>query len=174
MAIVFAGLVGSPRAAVPCSAIVGTPTTWVRDSDVIVRVRAVQELGSRVRGTLEERRERYAATGRQYGTSVKFVVLETLKGQAPLGAIELEGELTVGDDFNNRPVPYDFVRKAGRSGNCYAFQYKQGAEYLLICRIRNGLLTPHWAPMAATNEQLTGPDDDWLGWVRQQLASSRQ
>ena len=82
---------------------------------------------------------------------------------------ELEGELTEENDPNDRPAPYDFVRPDGRSGNCYAFHYKRGAEYLLLCRIRNGALTPHWASLGATNEQLFGPDDSWLAWVREQL-----
>jgi len=174
IAIVVLGMIGCASApALACTAIVGTPVTWVGDAEVILRVRAVEERGARIRGSFQERRAWLDATGRQFGTTVKFEVLEVLKGQKPEGAIEFEGELTERDDFNDRPAPYDFIRPGGRSGNCFAFHYKKGADYLLLCRIRDGRLTPHWAALGATNEQLIGPDDKWLGWVRQQLASPR-
>lgn len=174
IAIVVLATIGFPGpSAFACSAIMGTPATWVSDSEVILRVRAVEELGVRIRGSLQERRAWHNATDRQFGTTVKFEVLEVLKGQTPGDALELEGELTAQDDPNDRPVPYNFVRPGGRSGNCYAFYYRQGAEYLLLCRIRNGSLTPHWASLGATNEQLFGPDDKWLGWIRQELRSAR-
>jgi hypothetical protein len=170
--LVLATLVFVPASALACTGIMGTPVRWVRDSEVILRVRAVEEHGTRIRG-IQELRAWHDATGRQFGTTVQFEVLEVLKGQASVDAIELEGELTERDDPNDRPAPYDFVRPGGRSGNCFAFHYKKGAEYLLLCRIRDGSLTPHWATLGATNEQLFGSDDRWLGWVRQELKSAR-
>ena len=163
--------VGPP--ALACTAIRGTPAEWVHHSEVILRVRAVEEHGTRIRGRLQHLRAADEATGRQFGTTVRFEVLEVLKGDASGETIEFEGELIERDDFNDRPAPYDFVRPGGRSGNCYAFGYKQGAEYLLLCRIRDRSLTPYWATLGATNEQLLGPDDKWLGWVRQQLKNAR-
>jgi hypothetical protein len=70
------------------------------------------------------------------------------------------------DDFNDRPVPYDWVRSSGTSGSCFAFDYREGAEYLLFLRSIGGVLTPYWAPLAPTNEQVTGPEDPWVIWTR--------
>ena len=79
----------------------GTPATWVSGAEVILRARAVEERGSRIRGNVQESRAWYDATGRRLGTTVTFEVLEVLKGQTPGTAIELEGELTERDDFND-------------------------------------------------------------------------
>lgn len=113
-----------------------------------------------------------ALSTRQYvmfDTTVTFGVLEVLKGTPPATVVAFEGRLTDGDDPNDRPVPYDWVRPGGRSGRCFAYVYKKGGEYLLFLRTRKGELTPYWATMAATNEELSGRDDKWLAWVRVHL-----
>jgi hypothetical protein len=107
-------------------------------------------------------------------TQVVFKVLRVLKGSLASDAtITLTGHLESSDDWNDRPVPYDFVRRGGRQGNCYAFGYRQDGEYLLFL---NPGSTPgetawiaHWAALSPTNEQLRGPDDPWLKWVVQQI-----
>ena len=35
-----------------------------------------------------------------------------------------------------------------------------------MLRWQEGRLTPYWAALAATNEQVRGHDDPWLRWVR--------
>jgi hypothetical protein len=79
----------------------------------------------------------------------------------------IEGRLVAGDDFNDQPPPYTFVRPAGRHGGCYASEYQTGAQFLLILKFHgDGSLTPYWEGLAPTNEQLHGPDDPWLKVVR--------
>lgn len=113
-------------------------------------------------------------------TQVVFEVLEVLKGEVPTSALHFNGVLSDADDANDKAVPYSFVRPGGRHGNCFALGYRPGAEYLLLLRSSSaalesapGALTPYWAPLGATNEQLTGgATDPWLVWVRQQITKS--
>jgi len=83
--------------------------------------------------------------------------------------ITVEGELTDRDDPNDRPASYGFVRPLGRGGDCFARYYRRGGEFLMFCRVTNGRLNPYWASLGATNEQLFGPDDKWLAWVRREI-----
>jgi mannose-6-phosphate isomerase-like protein (cupin superfamily) len=66
----------------------------------------------------------------------------------------------------------------GRGGSCWAFHYKDGAEFLLFLKrhdpneedsVEWGEVTPYWASMAPTNEQLHSPDGAWLRWVKDYL-----
>lgn len=111
-------------------------------------------------------------------TQVRFTIIEVLKGRLPSSTIEFNGVLSKRDDRNDHPVPYTFVRPGGRWGNCFALEYRIGAEYLLLLRRREvppadpqpKELTPYWAPLSPTNEQLFGgAGDGWLVWVRQTL-----
>jgi hypothetical protein len=72
------------------------------------------------------------------------------------------------DDFNSGTVPYQMVRSAGQRGDCHAREYRAEAEYLLLLQ-QLGVegLSAHWKPLAPFNEQLRGPDDPWLIWVRE-------
>ncbi len=102
--------------------------------------------------------------------SIEFRVLEVLKGGDFPEALSIAGTLEEKDDFNDRPVPYDFVRPGGRLGMCHAANYKKGAEYLLfLMRYRQKLL-PYGA-LAPANEQLRSAHDPWLIWVRNYLAA---
>ena len=75
--------------------------------------------------------------------------------------------------MNNLPVPYVMVRPSGRAGACFARSYQRDGEYLLFLKKVNGKLTPLLGlALGATNEQITGADDPWVAWVRQQLAST--
>jgi hypothetical protein len=103
---------------------------------------------------------------------IEFTVEEILKGEAEPSNIILNGYLTDRDDFNDRPVPYDFVRAGGRGGSCSAYEYKQGAAFLLFLKKIDGKLTVRWYALAPTNEQLHYANDPWLAWVREQLKSS--
>ena len=158
-----------PSVASACTGIMGTPTTWLRDSEAIVRVRALEELGSRRQGSSLQLRDMARATGREFDTKIRFQVLEVLKGNAVGSLLEFEGMLTDRGDRNDGPVPYTFVRGQGRGGNCFAYTYKQGQQYLLILGARGGTLTPYWQTLAATNEQLSDENDQWLAWVRAEL-----
>jgi len=104
---------------------------------------------------------------------IRFDVLEVLKGHLPNEEFTLSGYLANIDDFNDRPVPYDFVRPGGRHGNCFAESYRRDAEHLLFIIVRDGRNTAHWAALAPTNEQLTGNDDAWLTWVRKETEQLR-
>lgn len=111
---------------------------------------------------------RYAATTPQdMGTdaTVQFQVLEVLKG-SPRYRLELEGRLSDQDDFNDEPdVPRRWIRPEGRRGSCFAMSYRQGGTFLLL--MRRG--SPYWSALTPTNEQVTGPGDPWVAWVRKTL-----
>ena len=99
-------------------------------------------------------------------TRGRLRVLETLRGQR-LEVLQVPGGLVGHDDVNAHPPPYDIVRRAGRRGNCFAVSYRTGRQYLLFQR--GG--TPYWAPLSAATEQVSGPQDPWVSWVRQALKS---
>jgi hypothetical protein len=98
---------------------------------------------------------------------VRFNVLDTLKGTAPQQLLDLEGVLSNDDQFNSRAVPYEMTRNA--DFDCYAKSYKPGAGYLLLLKAGDTGITPYWAPLSATNEQLHPDDDPWLAWVKKSL-----
>ena len=151
----------------------------------VERIASSSELISRAEIIVRARAEGLAATKARVGilgilsggtTQVRLRVLEVLKGTFPTTTIEVAGSVSEQDDPNDRPAPYDLVRAGGRRGNCFAVEYRQGAEYLLmLARASHPAyaapddLTPYWAPLAATNEQVFGADDPWLVWVRSAL-----
>ena len=147
----------------PCT-IIGGPLSAERllnEADVVVRVRA-EGLSS-----TPGRRDRVLSAS---PTQVTFAILQVLKGRLSSSTIEFNGSLNNRDDPNERPVPPDFVRPEGRGGNCYALTYRLGAEYLLLLQRQGSQLTPYWAPLSPTNEQLfSGTDDPWFVWVRNKL-----
>lgn len=135
---------------------VAKPEQAVRQAEVIVRVRAAGY--SVPPGEREDDRGLGIVT---------FDVLEVLRGKGVPRSLELPGILTSFDDFNDREIPYDFVRPGGRHGNCWAYEYRHGAEFLLLLdRKDDGTYAVDWLPLAPINEQLRGPDDPWLWWVR--------
>jgi len=99
--------------------------------------------------------------------SIRFGVTEVIRGK-PLRELILEGELVDRVDFNQSPPPYQGARP-NAGGSCWAWQYKTGAQYLLILeKERTGGLTLERYPLAPVNEQLHSEDDPWLLWVRTQ------
>jgi len=162
-------MLGVAGPAWPCSVVGPLPSAerLVSDAEVIARVRA----------------EGLSATPGRPGimaesaTQVRFAILELLKGRLSSSTIEFNGSLTDRDDRNDRAVPYDFIRPGGRGGNCFALAYRAGAEYLLLLRraehpsyAQPNDLTPYWAPLSPTNEQLIdGASDAWFVWVSQAL-----
>lgn len=136
----------------------------VRQSDVIVRARIDQVHDD--------------PGARQALILVRFTVAEVIKGSLAASDVATQGYLENRDDFNEGPVPYDMVRPGGRHGNCVAEVYRQGAEYLLLLKRRDSAspalqLTPYWAALRPTNEQLRGDSDLWLLWVRAEVARQR-
>src|SRR5262249_6368676 len=105
--------------------------------------------------------------------SVTFEVLEVLR--APAGesvkSFAIFGHAVNRDDFNRQPVPYWTVRPSGQTGRCFAEEYHLGAQYLFFLTgpVSDKSLTPYWAPLLPTNEQLRENDDPWLKWVRARL-----
>lgn len=127
---------------------------FVDSASVIVRARALA-----------------ASTG---DTHVRFEILENIRGPDSLSHVALRGVLVARNDFNSGTVPYQMVRSAGQRGDCDAQEYRAGADYLLILQERGGEgLSPHWKPLAPFNEQLHGPDDPWLIWVREVVRRPR-
>lgn len=103
----------------------------------VERIPSASELVRRAEVLVRARAEGLSATTARAGilpggtTRVRFRVLEAIKGALPTTTIEVTGLVSEQDDPNDRPVPYDFVRPRGRHGNCFALEYRQGAEYLL-------------------------------------------
>ena len=168
--LVFA-IVGLAAPAWPCSVVGPLPSAerLVSDAEVIARVRAEG---------LSSTPGRAGAMGGS-PTQVRFAILELLKGRLSSTTIEFNGSLTDRDDRNDGRVPYDSIRPGGRHGNCVALEYRIGAEYLLLLRrgdpgdpayAKGNELTPYWAPLSPTNEQLFGgARDAWFAWVSQEL-----
>jgi Gram-negative bacterial TonB protein C-terminal len=100
---------------------------------------------------------------------VHFRIDEVVKGEHALAYLDLPGYLSTADDFNDRPVPYDFVRPGGRAGSCFANTYRERAEFLLLLKLRDTGYTVDWYALGPTNEQLHAADDPWLEWVRAQV-----
>jgi hypothetical protein len=106
--------------------------------------------------------------------NIQFKVEEVLKGEGIPATLTIEGLLSLVDDFNDHPVPYDMVRPGGRHGSCEVYIYKKDAEFLLFLRKEEGKLTPYWASESPTNEQLRSPDDAWLKWVKEYLQTQEE
>ena len=103
---------------------------------------------------------------------VRFAIVQALRGHAPVELVLL-GDTASRDDFNPEPVPYRIVRRSGQRGNCYAWEYKIGARYLLLLREHRGVLTAQWWPLAPLNEQVRDDLDPWVQWVRQRVEQRR-
>jgi hypothetical protein len=146
-----------------CRAFVPPPEILVQEADVIVRATA-DSYDKAPEGNIQ-------TTGIPEST-IKFKVAETLKGEIS-ELILINGYLTDKDDYNDVSVPYRFVRKGGRSGSCFANSYKEGADFLLFLKKRDGKLTVYWRALAPVNEQLRSNDDEWLLWVKNQLKTTQ-
>jgi hypothetical protein len=102
--------------------------------------------------------------------TVRLRVEEVLLGSALPGEFVVDGWLEDQDDFNDVPLPYRFVRPGGRGGNCFAYGYRPGREYLLFLRKTYEGYTPYWSALGPVNEQVRGADDPWMDWVRAYLS----
>ena len=159
------GVLALPLKVTACRAAPLTPAQLLTNADVIVRATAL--------GYDKAVEANHRTTGMP-GSTVEFRVEEVLKGEHVPATLLVNGYLTDKDDFNDRPVPYDFIRPGGRAGNCFAHSYKKGAEFLLFLKKKEGKLTPYWAALTPTNEQLHSSDDPWLKWVKDNLPTSKE
>ncbi len=152
-------------AAIPITACLGppplSPSVLIARADVIVRATALQYL--------KTPREEMVELDFSSNGNIQFKVEEILKGEGLPATLTIEGLLSAVDDFNERPVPYDMVRPGGRHGSCEVYTYKKDAQFVMFLRKEEGKLTPYWALMSPTNEQLRSPDDPWLKWVKEYL-----
>ena len=157
-------------AAIPSTACLGppplSPSVLITRADVIVRAKTLQYV--------KTRREEMVELDFSSNGNIQFKVEEVLKGEGIPATLTIEGLLSVVDDFNDHPVPYDLVRPSGRHGFCEVYIYKKDAEFLLFLRKEEGKLTPYWASMSPTNEQLRSPDDAWLKWVKEYLQTQEE
>jgi hypothetical protein len=166
IAVTVALFIAAVPSALACSVrSIPIPVELVRLADVIVRARA----------------ERLAPEPGRPGslaaspTQVEFRIVALLKGTLPADRITFNGSFTGRDEPNRDSVPYVHVRPSG-SGECFAVGYRRGAEYLLFLKrashrayAQPDQLTPYWAPLAPSNEQVFGAGDRWEAWVRAQL-----
>ena len=125
-----------------------------READAVVRARAAGTDSLQFR------------PGDRHHPVVVLEVLEVIGGDSVPPSLKVYGWLTDADDFNRAPVPYPAVRPAGQRGSCFAEEYRRGGEFLLLLTWRAGQLTPYWAALAPTNEQIRGRADPWVSWVR--------
>jgi hypothetical protein len=159
------GLFLLPYSVEACSAAALTPAQLSMNAEIIVRATAV--------AYNKAPDEKYRITGLPDST-IEFRVEEILKGENVPDNLVINGYLRDQDDFNDRPVPYDFIRPGGRDGSCIANSYKEGTELLLFLKKKEHEFNPYWAALTPTNEQLRSRDDPWLKWVKDYLQSQRE
>lgn len=133
------------------------PTSLLTARTVIVRARADSSSAGRGRSLLDGR------------SLVHFTVLEVIdSGGIDLRAhLSFAGETSDKADFNTGSVPYHWPRSEAQTGACFAYTYQRGGVFLLLLRGSTiDSLTPYWAPLRPTNEQIRGASDPWVEWVR--------
>ncbi len=98
---------------------------------------------------------------------VTFDVLEVIKGHFADRRLTVAGRMTDVSPSRQRQPPYQQLdcSRAGGCGGCFAYDYRDGAEYLLM--LKGG--APYWASLAPTNEEVSGAQDPWVLWVKSQL-----
>ena len=136
-----------------CTAMLKPADQVIREAEVILLVRAMEP----------------APWMRTSGGMVVLRALDLLKGSYDRPFVTVPGQIR---DYRSDPArrpPYDQIDCVGRvpgCGSCFAQSYREGARYLLL--LKGG--TPYWAPLSPTNEEVSGPDDPWVVWVKRQLA----
>ncbi len=133
----------------------------VQRADAIVRATAVQEL---------RRPDADSVRRIEPPTTVRFRVLEVIWGADVPAEFEVAGTLDGGDEFNRDTVPYLEPRSSALVGMCFSYRYRAAGEYaLLLRREHDGRYTPYWEPLQPVNEQVRGPDDPWIVWLRSEM-----
>jgi hypothetical protein len=160
--LLFCLLFSSASTVYGCQARPTSAQTLISNAEVVVRATAIKY-------TREPQ-----SNIRNYPTEIDFRVEEILKGENVPSSLILNGYLRDKDDYNDRPAPYNFVRKGGRGGSCFAENYKRGAEFLLFLIEIDGKYWLQHYPLAPINEQLRNKDDEWLIWIKNQLQTLKE
>ena len=150
---VLVGSVGGVREVYACTALLKSIDQVIRESETVVRAQVV---ASEPRWRTDPGR-------------ITLRVLEVLKGSYDRPFVTVPGQIRDYRSDPGRRPPYEQIDCVGRvpgCGDCFARGYKDGAQYLLL--LKGG--TPYWAPLSPTNEEVFGPDDPWVVWVKRQLA----
>jgi hypothetical protein len=137
----------------------------VRTAEVVVRARAIGRVPAP---------QGHPRTG---GHFMSFAVLEVLAGTPPADTLVFMGGEDDRDSFRepgDDRVPYLMFHRWYGGGDCIAGTYRPGAEYLLLLGRRGdeAELDPYWAMLSPTSEQIRGPRDPWVTWVRKTLAEA--
>jgi len=146
------GSVAGARAVHACTAMLKPVGQVIREAEVILLARAMEP----------------APWMRTSGGIVVLRALDVLKGSYDRPFVSVIGQI---GDYRTDPArrpPYEQIDCMGRvpgCGSCFAQSYKNGAHYLLL--LKGG--TPYWAPLSPTNEEVSGPADPWVLWVKRQL-----
>jgi len=140
------------------------PTELVDNSNFIVRAKAINYTTSSNYGNLSIT-----------DSKIRFRIREVLKNsdnrRVPRPII-INGYLTQKDNFNDAELPYLLGRSDEYNSLCFAYTYKQNAEYLLFLNDKNSPYDEMY--LAPVNEQLHLPTntDPWYQWVKNQLSIS--
>lgn len=172
--LVIAGLSLAPSSPVPTSPTPSPPVPpcSVRELRASARYAwSAERIGQMVDSAAEIVRARAIRADSQ-ARRVTFEPLEWIRRATDDTArFELYGTAVDRDDFNQMAVPYGLVRPAGQRGDCFATEYRLGAQYLLLFSDRPLPRRIQWWGLAPLNEQLRGEDDPWLVWVRARAES---
>ncbi len=160
--LLFCLLFSSASTVYGCNARPTSAQRLISNAEIVLRATAVKYI-----------REPKSNIG-TFPREIEFRIEQVLKGENMPPSLILNGFLTDKDDYNDRPAPYDFVRKGGRGGSCYAGNYKRGAEFLLFLIEKDGKYWLQHNPLAPVNEQLRNKDDEWLIWVKNQLQTLKE
>lgn len=172
VAIAAALICSAATPALPCTVVgVVSPESLVERATLIVHARAERQtvMPGATSRLLLPGGPAFPSEGQ-----IEFRVVRVLKGPlSPGDTVTLPGRVESRDDLNDGPVPYTFVRRGGRGGDCFASNYREAGDYLLLLNPSTnpsaGPWTSRWSGLSPTNEQLRGPDDPWLDWVGRQL-----
>ncbi len=162
--LLFCLLFSSASTVYGCRTAPPSAQTLISTADVVIRATAVKY----IREPQGDIRALYTPND----VEIEFRVEEVLKGKNMPTSLILNGYLTDRNDYNDQPVPYDFGRGGG--GSCFAYEYKQGAEFLLFLEKKDGKYTLQLYALAPINEQLRNKDDEWLIWVKNQLQTLKE
>ena len=164
--LLFYLLLSSASVVYGCRAFPASPQKLISSAEIVIRATAIKYI--------REPQGGIRALQTPDNVEIEFRVDEILKGKNVPSNLIINGYLTDTDDYNDRPVPYDFVRKGGRGGSCFAYEYKQGAEFLLFLIEKDGKYTLQRYALSPINEQIRNKDDEWLSWVRNQLQTPKE
>jgi hypothetical protein len=150
--VVGALFLAPAAAADACTAMLRPVEEVVREAQLVLRAQAIEA----------------PPNARVPGGGVVLRVLEVLRGAYERPFLTMPGELGEYRRDPTRLPPYREIDCVGREpgcGSCFARRYRVGAQYLLL--LKDG--TPYWAALSPTNEEISGPDDPWVAWVRARL-----